>query len=361
MKILTITLMTLLGISLMACTDKEQAVETPVRPVKYTTVELTGNANYRTFSGTTVSKKTINLSFRQPGKITRLDMKIGQKVVEGQLLAQLDNTQSRLAFEQGQAQMNAAESNLNTSKLTLDRTKKLYKKGSASLSDLEQAKNGYKTAEKAFEAAEKGVAMLREQLTYGKIYAPTDGTISSLISEVDENVGAGQPVAVLNSNGPMEINLGVPEAIINKVEKGMTVEVVISALDNKVMKGKVVEVATANGRMSATYPVVVDLINPDAAVKSGMAAEVAMSFKEKGLDATIPMVPATAVGEDSDGQFVFLIEQQNDRYRVIKQPVTIGKLFTNGFEILSGLSEGQYVATAGLQTLLHHQEVKLKN
>ncbi|MFT7281712.1 MAG: multidrug efflux system membrane fusion protein [Cyclobacteriaceae bacterium] len=360
-KLLTITFMTVLLASFMSCSDTKQAEKAPIRPVRYTTASLTGSEKSKVFSGTTVSQKTIGLSFRQTGKITKLNIKVGQKVQKGQLLAQLDNIQSRLALEQGQAQQNAAESNMNTAKLSLERVMKLYEKGSASLSDLEQAKNGFQTAEKGFEAAEKGVAILNEQLAYGHIYALNSGTIAALLVEEGENVGAGQPVGVLNSGGPMEINLGIPEGTINEVQAGMLVDVTYSSLESKIWKGKVTEVAPANRQSSATYLVVVELINPDASIKSGMAANVSFSFNKEDKIVFTLMVPTSAVGEDSEGQFVFLIQEDDNIYRVKKQQVEIGGLSADGFEILSGLAKGQYVATAGLQTLLHNQEVKLKN
>ena len=360
MKTLSIASMVIVWVALMSCSNQKQVDKAPVRPVKYTTVKLDGNEKTSTFSGTTVSKKMINLSFRQSGKIVNLDVKIGQRVTKGELLARLDNHQSQLALEQGQAQSKAAESNLNTAKLSLDRVKKLYKKGSASLSDLEQAKNGYRTAKEGFEAAAKGVAILKEQLEFGKIYAPANGTISSLMAEVDENVAAGQRVAILNSNGPLEISLGIPEAVINEVTEGMIVDVSVPSVNKHNLQGRVVEVANANGPGSATYPVVVDLISRDAAVKSGMAANVSFSFTRTAMASAKPVVPTAAVGEDNEGQFVFLIEKNDTTYRVRRHPVTIGKLYENGFEIASGLSEGQFVATAGLQTLLDNQEVKLQ-
>ena len=68
-----------------------------------------------------------------------------------------------------------------------------------------------------------------------------------------------------------------------------------------------------------------------------------------------------AVGEDDQGRFVFVVEPTGDDVaEVRKQPVTIGRLTAEGFEILEGLTAGQRVATAGLQTLLDGQRVRLR-
>ena len=71
------------------------------------------------------------------------------------------------------------------------------------------------------------------------------------------------------------------------------------------------------------------------------------------------VVPSSAVGEDGTSRFVFLINDAADIATVKKHPITVGKLTPEGFEIKSGLTVGQKVATAGLQTLLDGQEVKL--
>ncbi|MGI9549798.1 MAG: efflux RND transporter periplasmic adaptor subunit, partial [Aurantibacter sp.] len=99
-------------------------------------------------------------------------------------------------------------------------------------------------------------------------------------------------------------------------------------------------------------------------IKSGMAANVTFDFGNHETGVKELVVPAHAVGEDSEGRFVFLVENDNGDGAgngvVKKQRITIGSLTSEGFEITSGLSAGQKIATAGLQTLLDGQEVRLQ-
>ncbi len=91
---------------------------------------------------------------------------------------------------------------------------------------------------------------------------------------------------------------------------------------------------------------------------SGFCASITFHFGNGQTDeAPRLIVPANAVGEGSAGRFVFLLEHNGSMTTVKKQPVTIGNLTSEGFEIVSGLENGQYIATAGLQTLLDGQEV----
>jgi RND family efflux transporter MFP subunit len=249
---------------------------------------------------------------------------------------------------------------MNTAKLSLNRVRSLYEKGSTSLSDFEAAKNSFKTAEEGYKSAKRGVDIQQEQIRYGYIYAPEDGVIASITAEIDENVSPGQSVAVLNAGTEMEIALGLPESVINGVQEGMEVSVDFSSLEDQEFKGRVTEVAPAVDTNTATYPVLVTVTTPADDVKSGMAANVTFDFGDHDMDNKIVVVPTNAVGEDSNGRFVFLIEGEGDKATVKKQQISIGDLTSEGFEITSGLTAGQKIATAGLQTLLDGQEVRLQ-
>ena len=361
MKIFTKLLCSVLVLgALYSCGEDKKEEEKFVRPVKYQEVGYLGGEKIRTFSGTAKTDKIIGLSFRSNGIITTFDIKLGQEVKKDQLLATLDNVQARLNYENAIASKNSAESQMNTAKLALDRTRSLFEKGSASLSDFESAKNSYKTAQASFESSKRSVAIQQENIRYGYLYAPEDGIIAAVSAEVDENVSAGQSIATLNAGTDMEISLGLPESVINSVKPGNIVDVSFSSLPDQKFKGTVSEVAPSVDPNTATYPVLVKVNNPSSEIKSGMAANVTFDMGEQTTEGSVLVAPANAVGEDSNGRFVFLIEESDGNATVKKQQVEIGALTGEGFEIRSGLSAGQKIATAGLQTLLDGQEVKLQ-
>ena len=342
-----------------SCGEKEKKEEIAVCPVKYEEVTYSNANQTRTFNGSAQTEKTINLSFRNTGIVTQLNMRLGQRVQKGQLLAQLDNIQSRLAYEQALTQVNSSESQMNTMKLNLNRVRSLYEKGSASLSDFENAKNGFKSAQQAYKASKRGLDIQAEQIKFGYIYAPASGIIASVDTEVDENVNPGQVIGTLNAGKTMEITLGLPESIINKVHEDMPVKIHFSALKDQNFEGKVIEIAPSLNPNTATYPVKVDILNPTEKIKSGMDAEVTFQFGKQTVENEKLIVPTNVVGEDSNGNFVFLLIGESDTVTVKKQKVTIGELTTEGFEIKEGIKSGDKIATAGLQTLLDGQKVKL--
>lgn len=343
-----------------SCKEEKKEEEKFIRPIKYQKIGYLGSEKIRTFSGTARTDKIINLSFRSSGIITKFDINSGSKVRKGQLLAKLDNAQARLSYEQAVTQLNSAKSQMNTAKSNLNRIRLLYEKGSTSLSDFETAKNSYKTAQQSYESAKRGVAIQKEQMSFGFLYAPASGIISTVNSEVDENVNPGQVVAILNAGKNMEITLGIPESIINRVKQKMEVEISFSALKNKTFKGTVTQIAPSVDANTSTYPIRVTIISPTPNIKSGMAANVKFDFgTQNSIVKKRLVVPANAVGEDSKGRFVFIVIGEGKIAKVKKQHVVIGDLKADGFEIKSGLKAGQKIATAGLQTLLDGQEVKL--
>lgn len=352
-------LLSLTALLLFACGGEDVQEKKVLRPVVYQVAGLQETTNQRTFNGTAETDKIVNLSFRNSGIITRFDMNLGQRVRKGQLLARLDNVQARLGYEQSVASLNSSESQMKTAKLNYDRIRSLYEKGSASLSDFENAKNSYQNAQNGFESSKRSVEIQKEQINYGFIYAPESGIIANVNAELDENVSPGQVVAVLNAGGDMTIRLGIPESVINDVRECSNVSVAFPALNGQVFEGQVTEISPAVDRNTATYPVKVVLLAPTAVVRSGMAANVSFSFSNGSTGALT--IPAKAVGEDSQGRFVFLINEQGGNAATVKkQHITIGNLTSKGFEVTGGLSAGQKIATAGLQTLLDGQQVSLQ-
>lgn len=344
----------------MSCGEDKKEEKPPLRPVAFQEVALLGGEATRTFSGTANTDKVINLSFRSNGIITEFNLKIGQSIKKGQLLAKLDNVQSRLNYENSLSSLNSAQSQMNTAKLSLNRVRSLYEKGSTSLSDYEAAKNSHRTAVASYESAQRSVAIQQEQIRYGYLYAPENGVIAQVNAEIDENVTSGQNIAVLNAGTDMEIALGLPENVINQVKENMTVIIHISSLQNQTFNGTITEVSPSIDQNTSTYPVRVKITNPSLDIKSGMAANVTFQFDKQQSTAETLVVPAKSVGEDAAGNFVFLISESEGKAIVKKQPITIGKLTSEGFAVTQGLSIGQKIAVAGLQTLLDGQEVKLQ-
>lgn len=332
-----------------------------IRPVRTIVVGSGTNSSSRTYNGHAQTDRIINLSFRSTGIITVFDIKLGQRVNKGDLLAELDNVAARLAYEQAVSSRNSAKSDLNTKTLNLARVRSLYEKGGVSLSEYESAKNGFQTAEASFMSSKRSVEIQQEQIRYGRIIAPESGVIAAVMKEVDENVAAGETVAVLNAGAGMKIEVGLPESVINLVQAKSQVTVTFAALPGEVYAGQISEVSPAIDRNTATYPVRLELLGSTEKVRAGMAASVTFDFDNAAAGDDMLLVPASAVGEDAEGQFVFTVARTPEQIALVrKQRIEIGSLLNNSFEVVSGLSKGDLVITAGVHSVLDGQQVRVQ-
>ncbi|MEL6675734.1 MAG: efflux RND transporter periplasmic adaptor subunit [Bacteroidota bacterium] len=331
-------------------------VEEVIKPVKYASISQEGGLQVRSFNGTTRSGEETNLSFRASGLIVKLSVKVGSRVRKGALLAQLDQRDLSLSYEQAKASVASAKIALETAKSNLERTKQLYQANSASLSDYEQAKNNFASTQSNYQTAKKAMDLQASQFAYARILASTDGVVTAVNAEVNEFAQAGSPIIVLSSaGGGMEVNVGVPQAYITRLENGDTVSVTVG---EEQIPGTVTEVGFSSSN-STTYPVIVKLPDGLADIRPGMPAKTSFTFGNPNASNQL-FVPVKAVGEDATGNFVFILEkEETETYLTRKRHIEIGALGDHGFLIISGLEEGELVATAGLRSLYDDRRVTL--
>ncbi len=354
--------------------EKKEVIEQVIRPVKYGEVIMSGDILNETFSGSAQSSKESKMSFKVGGTITKINVHVGDQVKRGELIAKVDQTDYSVQYQQSLAnmksvetQIQSAKSQLVNSKATYERIEKLYENNSVSISEFEQAKSGFELAEAAHNASlaqanasKKQVESAQNQVKYSNLLAPFSGIITSLNVEENELVGSGSPIATISAITDPEILVGIPEIFISKVNKNQEVQITFSALNNQGFSGSVYEVGYSS-MGGSTYPVTIRIQSPSMEIRPGMAADVKFRFNDEEVKSERLVAPASAIGEDSNGHFVFSLEKVEENFLVQKKNVQIGNLTTEGFEILNGLSKGELVATAGLSTLLNGMKVRLMN
>ncbi|MEO9804505.1 MAG: efflux RND transporter periplasmic adaptor subunit [Reichenbachiella sp.] len=354
------TLYLLMGLIMIACGGKEQKKKEIIRPVMFQKVVPGGGVQSRTFAGTAKSGTETKLSFKVPGNIQSLPVKVGQEVKRNTLIATLDNSDFQLEYEQADASVKNADAQEKQAKSAYERVRSLYENGNTSLSEFESAKAAYESAKANESSAKKSRKLARAQLGYTKLYAPVRGKIATIDAEVNENVSSGQQIVMLSSEGDLEVNMGIPESFISNVNVQDVVEVVFSSIEDQAFKGVVSEVSFSINTQTSTYPVVIKIEGDTKSVRPGMAASATFQMSNaNGASSDLLIVPGQAVGEDEEGKFVFALEAKDEYYLAKRRTVSIGQLTTSGFEILEGLEEGELVATAGLQTLLDGDKVRL--
>lgn len=345
---------------LYACgDDRNSAAEEILKPVRYAEVVLSGGQQQRTFNGTSQSGSEADLSFQTSGRIKNINVKVGDRVRRGQLLAQIDQNDIVLSYEKAKAALQSSEIQLQTMKSSLDRIKRLYQANNASLSDYEQAKNNYAASSANYQSAKKNLDLESSKFNYAKITAPANGVVTAVNAKVNEFAQAGSPVISINSGSDdIEVRVGMPERYIAQIRQNDPVSVHFQSIAGSSFEGSISEVGFASSSAS-TYPVVVKLLNPTDNIRVGMPADVSFTFGDKNQKGRL-IVPIKAVGEDTNGNFVYMLTEESEGiYTVKKQKVEIGELLPEGFEIRSGLSDGDLVATAGLRSLYDDRKVTL--
>lgn len=178
------------------CESKDKPQEEHLPKVKTDTIIAAENTNIRKYPGRVIAKENINLAFRVNGNIQQINVKAGEYVKQGQLLARLDPTDYRL-------QLNATEAEYKEIKTNAERIIALYKDSSTTASNYDKAVYGLKQITAKYQHH-------KELLNYTNLYAPIDGYIEKLFFEPHEIIAAGTPIVSIIGKGMPEVEINLP-------------------------------------------------------------------------------------------------------------------------------------------------------
>lgn len=343
----------------IGCSKEQPPVEEIIRPVRYQPVYATGGVRERVFSGAAQADVESRLSFKVSGTIERIYVKVGDRVRKGDLIAELDPTDYEIQVEDAEASLLQAQSQARNAHANYTRVQSLYVNQNASRADLDAALAQKQSTEAQVASIEKKLELARRQLQYTRLAAPAAGSIASKNVDINENTVPGQTIVTLSGAGSPEVEVAVPEILIDRVQEGAEVTARFDAIPDVNFPATVTEVGVASVGFATTYPVKVRLETADTRVRPGMAAQVLFMFEATG-DRERFIVPPVAVGEDRGGRFVFLVEPTGGGLGIAKRTdVTVGQVSSQGLEILHGLEDGDLLITAGVSRLADGQKVRL--
>lgn len=347
------------ALTLGACTDAPVIEEPLIRPVRYIEVLPGGALQQRIFSGVAKAPLEADISFKVPGNITQIDVVVGDAVTAGQSVAKLDPTDYDVQLIEAEAGLQRARAELRNAESIFERTRELYENRNVSKSDLDNARAGAESAAAFVRAVEQQLEAARLQRSYTELRAPQVCTIASRYVQENQNVSAGQPVVRVNCGECVELVIDVPAVWIGRMTVGVEAGVEIPALGQRGFKAIVSKVGVAAERGASTYPVTLAVSEDCNDLRSGMAANV--EFSMAGLQANGITVPFISVGEDRDGNYVFVLEQADgETYRAVRRRIEIDPLPSPaGIGVRDGLAVGELIATAGLRRLTDGQIVTL--
>lgn len=367
--------------------NEEAAATEVLRPVKYVTVGSTNVVGEHSYTGLAKAQRMAHLSFKVSGTVDNIYVKVGDLVKRGQVLAKLDDTDyqvdynlslasihsSNAQIENARAQLESSKANLINAESNYQRFEKLYETNSISLSDFEQAKSAYLSADASYKAALTQIEAAKassessenqsrnasNQVSYTKMTAPFSGVITSINVEPNEVVGQGNQIIEINSIANPDVEVGVPENAISSIQSNQEVTVVFNSLPDAVFHASVHEIGYSSA--GSTYPVTIRLTDDDDRIRPGMPATATFQYDDKRHSEKAKIVPPSAVGKDGEGNYVYVLQKENDSYVCSKRSINVGLLNDYGFEVLDGVNEGELVASAGLNVLQDGMSVTLYN
>jgi RND family efflux transporter MFP subunit len=355
-KVSQILIMALGGV-LAGCTNERRAATIPPETLSNVSViaaQKTTVPDWLGAVGTVRTTQTSQVSSQVMGNILEIRAREGDLVQGGQVLATIDDAQSRSAVDQATAavsaaekELSAADSDLALAGATLKRYQQLYEKKSVSPQEFDEIKARYQSTEArrdmaraAQVQANAGLTQARTSLGYTRIRAPFTGVVTE--KKVDAGMLAlpGMPIFTIEDTRSYRLEVTVDESELRLVRVGQVSPVTIDALGNVQLSGKVVQIVPAVDPASRSFLVKVEL-PADVHLRSGLFGRARFSRGERSA----LLIPRTSLVERGQLQEVYVLDANQIaglRY------VTIGKSVEEQIEVLSGLQDGEkLIAVAG--------------
>jgi RND family efflux transporter MFP subunit len=402
----------MLGLIVPGCRQAATEVNA-VRGVRAVKVGDLKAIEARQFPGRARARSETDLSFRVAGSLVAIAVDIGSKVNKGDVIAELDardyqaaldGAQGNLAraqanlfamqrgarpeeIEQLKAAVKEAEAGYKQALAEHTRNDSLLKKGAVSRSEfdlslarhdrtaaqLKRAQEDLNIGEKGarpedldakraeIKALEAAATSAQNQLEDCVLRAPFDGNVAARYVDNFQTVQPRQPVIRLLDDAKIEVTVQVPENLITFAPRIKQAVCRFDALAGREFVGQVTKVGSEASQATRTYPVTVEIDQPDdARILPGMAATV--SAKPDGTDTAEKrelIVPAGALfGADSGSQtFVWVVSEENKQ--VVRRAVRTGNLTSAGVVVAEGLQAGEWVVTSGVRSLQEKQVVRI--
>jgi len=344
----------LLAATLAACSKPQPAPE-PIRSVKVMTVGSSAFGSSQEFAGEVRPRLESRLGFRVAGKIVQRQAEVGQRVKPGQVLAQLDPQDYRLAAEAARAQVAAATTNRDLASADFKRFKTLKDQNFISGAELERRETTLKSADAQLQQAQAQLATQSNQAGYTRLVADVAGVITAIEAEPGQVVTAGAPIVRIAQDGPRDVVFAVPEDKVAAIRPGSGVAVRVWANGGATTEGKVREVAASADPVTRTYPVKVSL---DAQAQPPLGATAYVSPRALShAGQQVIKLPTSALRQDGQSTAVWVLDRGTMTLR--SQPVQIATADGNEAVVAGGLEPGMLVVSAGVHVLAPGQKVRI--
>jgi RND family efflux transporter MFP subunit len=291
--------------------------------------------------GTIVAYNDVAVVSETSGRVVKVNAEVGDYKPAGSVLVEVDSELREAAYK-------AANVNYEKAKKDLERYEALYKEGSISDSQIEQARWSFQSAESQYIVA-------RRQLSDTKITTPISGIVTARYVNIGTMVmGAPQATQIANvvDISRLKVKVSVAEKDVIRLKVGEKVEVTTDVFPNAVFTGSIFSISS-KGDDGHTYPVEVVLKNSKLQLKAGMFGRVVFTPKSSG---NLIIIPRESIVGSVKNATLYVV---NNNVAKLRSVVT-GKEAGTNIEILSGLQEGELVVVNGQNNLSDNAPVIIR-
>ncbi len=348
----------LAAFSLAACEEEKKVVEKPIRAIKTLIVKQRAGDQIRRIAGLTESSIVTDLAFQVGGRITTMNVEVGDRVDKGAVIAVLDSEPFQLRIRTAQGKVADAEAKLNDAEAKYKQQSTLYKQGFATKTAYDTALSSFDSAKSNLDVSKAEIELAERDVRLTTLTSPLKGSVTEKYVERFAEASAGQQIVQISADGGLKVNVSVPEGLVRRLGVQDPVDVSWPTLQGRVETGKISEVGTRAGSTNS-FPVTIVLDNPSTPdLRPGLTVEVTFKFKTDATGKAL-LLPVTAVlaTEAQGGGTVFVYDKHESVVR--QKKVQVINVHNNELEVAGDVKVNDIVAIAGVSFLVDGMKVRL--
>ncbi len=359
-RFFTVRFFTLLLFSFLlpGCSEPEPTEKAEiVRSIKYMTLKPKVINQARLIAGVISPTVSTKVAFEISGQILKLNVAVGDRVKKGDVLAEIDPQTYSLKVQSAEGNLKSALARLADAEKKFEQQRKLYQKKFTTKTEFDSSLATLESARSEVSIQDSALKIAKRDLAKTSLLAPFDGAISEKSVEVFEEVTAGKEIVTLHTEDNYEVDVSLPETLVNEVKIGNEVDVKLSIGLSAPIKGYVKEISSQAGQANA-FPVTIGLSERIDKLRPGMSAEVTFKFQE---DLGVPTfaVPTTAVLPSGEPEKAYVFIFNKEKKFVERREVRVVNIRDNDLLIAGQVKNGDVIATAGVSFLYDKRPVRL--
>ena len=335
--------------------DAKSVMEEPMISVIATKVVRDDIVSFIDTTGTIFPQQESMISPKTSGRIEKLYVDEGDRVVKGQPLVELEQERLRIVVKETEASLKETQAHLKNLESTVKRNQTLFEKGIVDSQRFDDTTTERDLAKARVQRAQATLERAQQDLKDSIITAPFDGFIVEKMMNEGEMATTMPPSNIFHlvDTNTVKIECGVNEGKRRSIRVGKEVVIELDASPGEIFTGKIAVVNPMVDPNSRTFKVKIEIPNPDFKLESGMFARVRIIDR---VSKNTLLIPRRVIIEEGAVQKVFIVEEG----RAVEKVITTGIVNHPLVEVKTGLEENDMVVTEGFYSLKDGIKVSIK-